>query len=103
MPGCGSSWGTAATTVSELLDGHVVLGRGVPGPDLPQRPCAEAPGRWSGGWFHDPAPRLPVPSPAVMKMIGTASRRAVNTVAAAHQLPIVKFGKLDRKAEAMLP
>ena len=38
-----------------------------------------------------------------MEKIGTAFRRAVQTFAAAHRVPIVKFGKLDRKAEVMLP
>src|SRR3954447_26729832 len=46
---------------------------------------------------------LPIPSPAVMEKIGTSFRRAVNTFAATQQVPIVKFGKLDRKAEVMQP
>src|SRR3954453_23642243 len=46
---------------------------------------------------------LPIPSPAVMEKIGTSFRRAVNTFAAAHQVPIVRFGKLDRKQEVMHP
>ena len=103
MPGCGSWWGVAATTVNELLDGHVVL-------DVE---CldriylnAYVPKLQVGGQVVGFMTRhlgLPIPSPAVMEKIGTAFRRAVNTFAAAHQVPIVKFGKLDRKAEVMLP
>ena len=43
----------------------------------------------------------PIPSPAIMEKIGTAFRRAVRPFAAAHQVPIVKFGKGDRKQEVM--
>ena len=103
MPGCGSWWDVAATTVNELLDGHVVL-------DVE---CldriylnAYVPKLQVGGQVVGFMTRhlgLPIPSPAVMEKIGTAFRRAVNTFAAAHQVPIVKFGKLDRKAEVMLP
>ena len=103
MPGCGSSWVMAATTVNELLDGHVVL-------DVE---CldriylnAYVPKLQVGGQVVGFMTRhlgLPIPSPAVMEKIGTAFRRAVQTFAAAHRVPIVKFGKLDRKAEVMLP
>jgi hypothetical protein len=93
----------AATTVNELLDGHVVL-------DVE---CldriylnAYVPKLQVGGQVVGFMTRhlgLPIPSPAVMEKIGTAFRRAVQTFAAAHRVPIVKFGKLDRKAEVMLP
>ena len=45
----------------------------------------------------------PIPSPAIMEKIGTSFRRAVGAFAAAHQVPIVAFGKTDRKQEVMRP
>jgi hypothetical protein len=45
----------------------------------------------------------PIPSPAIMEKIGTSFRRAVRAFAAAHQVPIVAFGKTDRKQEVMRP
>jgi hypothetical protein len=46
---------------------------------------------------------FPIPSPAIMEKIGTAFRRGVRAFADAHQIPIVKFGKDDRKQEVMRP
>jgi hypothetical protein len=45
----------------------------------------------------------PIPSPAIMERIGTSFRRAVRSFAAAHRVPIVAFGKTDRKQEVMQP
>ncbi|MET0704283.1 MAG: hypothetical protein ABWY93_31935 [Mycobacterium sp.] len=45
----------------------------------------------------------PIPSPVIMEKIGTSFRRAVRSFAAAHQVPIVSFGKTDRKQEVMRP
>jgi hypothetical protein len=45
----------------------------------------------------------PIPSPAIMEKIGTSFRRTVRSFAAAHQVPIVAFGKTDRKQEVMRP
>jgi hypothetical protein len=45
----------------------------------------------------------PIPSPAIMERIGTSFRRAVRSFAAAQQVPIVVFGKTDRKQEVMRP
>jgi hypothetical protein len=45
----------------------------------------------------------PIPSPAIMEKIGTSFRRAVRSFAAAHRVPIVAFGKTDRKQEVMQP
>jgi hypothetical protein len=47
--------------------------------------------------------KLPIPSPAIMEEIGTRFRNAVKTFATIHQVPVVKFGKQDRKQEVMAP
>jgi hypothetical protein len=44
-----------------------------------------------------------IPSPAIMERIGTAFRRGVRSFADAHDVPVVKFGKGDRKQEVMRP
>jgi hypothetical protein len=44
---------------------------------------------------------LKIPSPAVMERIGTRLRRSVDTFARAHQIPLVKFTRGDRKIEVM--
>lgn len=46
---------------------------------------------------------LPIPSPAVMEKIGTRFRRDVDAFASANDIPMVRFGKGDRKAEVMRP
>jgi hypothetical protein len=43
----------------------------------------------------------PVPSPAIMEKIGTAFRRAVSRFAEDEHIPMIKFGKADRKIEVM--
>jgi hypothetical protein len=43
----------------------------------------------------------PIPSPAIMEKIGTAFRRAVSTFAEAEHIPVVRFGKADRKIDVM--
>ena len=47
--------------------------------------------------------KQPIPSPAVMQRIGTRFRVGVKTFADAHQIPVVRFGKDDRKQEVMAP
>lgn len=47
--------------------------------------------------------KLPIPSPAIMEKMGTRFRNAVRTFATTHQIPVVKFGKHDRKQEVMAP
>ena len=47
--------------------------------------------------------KQPIPSPAIMERIGTRFRRAVVSFADADQIPIVRFGKDDRKQEVMAP
>jgi hypothetical protein len=45
----------------------------------------------------------PIPSPAIMEKIGTAFRRAVGDFADANHIPVVRFGKDDRKIDVMRP
>jgi len=45
----------------------------------------------------------PIPSPAIMEKIGTRFRQGVERFAALHAVPMVKFGKDDRKQEVMAP
>jgi hypothetical protein len=45
----------------------------------------------------------PIPSPAIMERIGTRFRGAVKAFAATHQVPMVMFGKADRKQDVMRP
>jgi hypothetical protein len=46
---------------------------------------------------------LPIPSPAIFDKIGQRFRRAVDSFAAANDIPWVRFAKGDRKAEVMRP
>lgn len=43
----------------------------------------------------------PIPSPAIMEKIGTRFRRSVSAFAEANHIPVVRFGKTDRKIEVM--
>jgi hypothetical protein len=45
----------------------------------------------------------PIPSPAIMEKIGTAFRTAVQRFATDNKIPVVRFGKGDRKIEVMGP
>ena len=45
----------------------------------------------------------PVPSPAVFEQIGDRFRRAVTKFAAGGDIPVVRFGKDDRKIDVMRP
>ncbi len=42
-----------------------------------------------------------IPSPAILEKIGTAFRKAVDRFAADNKIPVVRFGKNDRKIEVM--
>ena len=44
-----------------------------------------------------------IPSPAIMDKIGTAFRRAVDRFADDNKIPVVRFGKDDRKIDRMRP
>jgi hypothetical protein len=46
---------------------------------------------------------FPIPSPAVISRIGDGFRRAVRSFADANQIPVIKFGKGDRKIDKMKP
>ena len=45
----------------------------------------------------------PIPSPALFEQIGARFRREVAGFAKRHQIPVVRFGKDDRKVEVMHP
>ena len=91
----------AAVTVNDLLDGHVAL-------DVE---CLDriylngyVPNLQAGGQvvsFMTQHLGCPIPSPAVMEKIGTRFRRAVGEFAEAEHIPVVRFGKGDRKIEVM--
>src|SRR6266511_4313182 len=93
----------ATMTVNELLEGHVGL-------DIE---CLDrvylngyVPNLQVGGQvvsFMTAHLGYPIPSPAIMEKIGTAFRRGVRDFAEAYQIPVVKFGKDDRKQEVMRP
>jgi hypothetical protein len=93
----------AVVTVSEVLDGHVGL-------DLE---CLDriylngyVPTLQVGGQVFTFLTRhlgKPIASPAVFEQIGDRFRRAVAAFAKAHQIPVVRFGREDRKVEVMRP
>ena len=89
----------AVVTVNDVLDGHVGL-------DVE---CLDriylngyVPNLQVGGQvasFMTAHLGYPIPSPAIMEKIGTAFRRAVDRFAADNQIPVVRFGKDDRKID----
>ena len=93
----------SVVTVNDLLDGHVGL-------DLE---CLDriylngyVPNLQVGGQVVTFLTRhlgKPVPSPAVFEQIGDRFRRAVTAFAKANQIPVVRFGKDDRKIDVMRP
>jgi hypothetical protein len=92
-------WVVAGVTVSDLLDGHVVLDvqcldRIYLNGYVPTlQTCGQV---W---WFMTKHLGCPIASPAVMERIGTAFRKAVGGFADANHIPVVRFGKDDRKIE----
>jgi hypothetical protein len=46
---------------------------------------------------------FPIPSPAVVEKMGTRFRDAVKTFAEVNRIPVVRFGKNDRKLSVMQP
>ena len=94
---------TATVTVNDVLDGHVGL-------DLE---CLDriylngyVPNLQVGGQvvsFLTAHLGYPIPSPVILEKIGTAFRRAVASFAEANRIPVVRFGKSDRKIERMRP
>lgn len=93
----------SAVTVNDLLDGHVGL-------DIE---CLDriylngyVPNLQVGGQvvtFLTKHLGKPVPSPAVFEQIGGRFRRAVAKFATAGDVPVVRFGKDDRKIDVMRP
>src|SRR6266542_316467 len=91
----------AAVTVNDLLDGHVgldveCLDRVYLNGYVPNLQVA---GQVVS--FMTQHLGLPIPSPAIMEKIGTSFRRAVSSFAEANHIPVVRFGKADRKIEVM--
>jgi len=93
----------ARMTVNELLVGHVGL-------DIEcldrvylngYVPNLQVPGQVSS--FMTAHLNQPIPSPAIMEKIGTRFRHGVQDFARAQQIPVVKFGKVDRKQDVMRP
>ena len=90
-----------AVTVNDLLDGHVSL-------DVE---CLDriylngyVPNLQVGGQvvsFMTVHLKQPIPSPAILEKIGTRFRRAVSRFAEAEHIPVVRFGKGDRKIDVM--
>jgi hypothetical protein len=90
-----------AVTMNDLLDGHVSL-------DIE---CLDriylngyVPNLQVGGQvvsFMTAHLGFPVPSPAILEKIGTAFRRAVSRFAEDEHIPVVRFGKNDRKIDVM--
>jgi hypothetical protein len=91
----------AMVTVNDVLDGHVAL----------DRQCLDriylnsyVPTLQVGGQvvsFMTTHLGYPIPSPAVLEKIGTTFRKAVERFAADHTIPVVRFGKGDRKIDMM--
>ncbi len=93
----------ATATINDVLDGHVVL-------DVE---CLDriyvngyVPNLQVGGQvvsFLTEHLGNPIPSPAILEKVGTAFRKAVDRFAANNKIPVVRFGKNDRKIELMRP
>ena len=91
----------ATVTVNDVLDGHVGL-------DVE---CLDriylngyVPNLQVGGQvvsFMTAHLGNPIPSPAIMEKIGTAFHRSVSSFADANRIPMVRFGKGDRKIDVM--
>ena len=93
----------AVVTINDVLDGHVGL-------DVE---CLDriylngyVPNLQVGGQvasFMTAHLGYEIPSPAIMDKIGTAFRGAVDRFAADNKIPVVRFGKDDRKIDRMRP
>lgn len=94
---------TRPVTVNDVLRGHVVL-------DLESFdriylngyvPSLQVGGQVVG--FLTRHLGFPIPSPALLEKIGNRFRETVRRFAAAHDVPVVRFAKGDRKLEVMRP
>ena len=93
----------AAVTVNDALDGHVgldveCLDRIYLNGYVPNLQVAGQVVSFMTAHLGNP-----IPSPAIMEKIGTAFRKAVDRFAADNKIPVVRFGKDDRKIEVMRP
>ena len=52
-------------------------------------------------WFFTKHLGFPIASPAIMEKIGTRFRRSVSRFAEDNHIPMVRFGKDDRKLDVM--
>ena len=93
----------AVVTVNDVLDGHVGLDV-----ECMDRiylngyvPNLQVSGQVAS--FMTAHLGYPIPSPAIMDKIGTAFRRAVDRFADDNKIPVVRFGKDDRKIDRMRP
>lgn len=93
----------AGVTVNDLLDGHVGLDI-----ECMDRiylngyiPNLQVPGQVVS--FMTAHLGKSIPSPAIMEKIGTKFRRAVTAFARADHIPVVRFGKGERKQDVMGP
>ena len=94
---------TRVITVNDILDGHVGL-------DLE---CFDR--IYLNGWvpnlqvsgqvvnFLTQHLGFPIPSPAILEKIGLRFRRTVVEFAAAHDIPVIRFAKGERKLEVIRP
>jgi hypothetical protein len=94
---------TRVVTVSDILDGHVGL-------DLEcfdriylngWVPNLQVPGQVVS--FLTRHLGFPIPSPAILEQIGLRFRKAVGAFAAENEIPLIRFGRGERKLEVMRP
>ena len=92
-----------AVSVAELLDGHVALE--VECLDRVYLNAYVPKLQTSGGvvWFLREHLGFPIASPAVLGRIGNRFRADVNAFAAQHAIPLIAFGKDDRKIDVVRP
>jgi hypothetical protein len=90
-------------TVNDMLDGHSVL----------EIECLDrlylagyVPRLQTGGqvvYFMKEHLGSPIPSPAILEKLGSRFRVAVTSFAEANAIPVVRFGRVERKIDVMRP
>jgi hypothetical protein len=88
-------------TVNDVLDGHVALDLQLPGSDLSEQLCTDSAGGRAGGVVYDHAPGLSDSVPGDHGEDRPTFRKAVEPFAADNTIPVVRFGKGDRKIDVM--